>query len=209
MKLQLLRGLYDRAVQGLPVLGTPTEAARAFQTETSSLATAADRLTQRYVLLCGATGFACGLPGYLSMPLTIPANLAGVLLLQFHLGATLAVLAGRDPHDAAVRERVIGCIMDGRDAGPEATAAREHDREVADEEALGLLDRLGTKLGERGVRFIGEQAVQWAGRAARRSRRGTRSLPLLGGAVAGLADGYATREASRRVRRTFQIAHGV
>lgn len=209
MKLQLLRRLYDRAVQGLPVLGTPAEVAGRFQSETGSSATAADQLTQRYVMLCGATGFVCGLPGYMSMPLTIPANVAGVLLLQLHLGATLVVLAGRDPHDTAVREQVIGCIIDSHDEEPEGAGAHGGGHEAEKDEALGLLDRLGMKLGERGVRFIGEQAVQWVSRIARRSRRGARSLPLLGGAVAGVADGYATREASRRVRRAFLTAPNV
>ena len=207
MKIQLLRGLYDQAVEGLPVLGTPADMANQFRAETASSETAADQLTQRYMMLCGATGFVCGLPGYTSMPLTIPANVAGVLLLQFHLGATLAILAGRDPHDRAVRERVIDCVIDSHEEKEADTGVREEEHEsVEEDEVRGLLSRFGSKLGERGLRYIGEQATWLIRRAARHTGRGARSLPLLGGAVAGISDGYATREASRRVRRAFLTA---
>jgi hypothetical protein len=77
----LLRRLYDEALDGLPGLGLPEDAVRQAQAGSASRHATAEALLQRYTPLSGAAGFACGLPGYLSMPVTIPANLAGVAAL--------------------------------------------------------------------------------------------------------------------------------
>lgn len=200
MRVQMLRKIYDQAAGGLPLLGTPEEVAAHFRRETDAHGEAADHLIQRYVMLCGTTGFVLGLPGYVTMPVTVPTNVAGVLLLQFHLCAALAVLGGKDPQEASVRERSVGCVLGSHEEDGSRLGASDED------ETQGLLSRLGTKLGERGVRLLGEQATRWIGRAASQAGRGARSLPLLGGAVGGVADGYSTREVGRRAQRAFLSA---
>jgi hypothetical protein len=147
------------------------------------------------------------------MPLTIPSNVAGVLLIQFHLCATLAALGGRDPRAAEVRDEVIRCVMDDDGESDDRSRAERRrassdttpseDSEQSDREVSGLLGRVATKLGERGVRFIGEQATWWAYKAAHHARRGGRGLPLLGGAIGAVTDGVATQSIGRRARRAF------
>ena len=215
MHLQMLRTLYDRAVNGLPALGAPAEEAQRLH-QTLLPDEAADRLIHRAMLLSSATGFVCGMPGYLTMPITVPSNVAGVLLIQFHMCATIAALNDRDPHDAAVREHAIQCVLNSTDSdGAEesddkitARTERESKQEASDverseTEILGLLGRFTTKLGERGMRFIGEQAIRWAYRTARRTNRGSRSLPFLGGAIGAVTDGMDTQSVGKRARRVF------
>lgn len=214
MHLQMLRTLYDRAVDGLPVLGTPAEEAQRLK-QKMDLDEAADHLIYRAVLFSGATGFVCGLPGYLSMPLTIPSNVAGVLLVQFHMCAAIAALEGRAPRAASTRERAIQCVLDSDAAGhqqadtpnSETADGVEHGGEAHgsphEDEVTGLLGRVTTKLGERGLRFVGEQAIQWAYRAARRGNRGSRGIPLLGGAIGAITDGVETQSVGHRARRAF------
>lgn len=186
MRRSILRQLYDEALAGLPVLGTPHAAVRSARAESEGAA--ADVLVRRYALLGGTTGFLCGLPGYLTMPVTIPSNLAGIALLQLHLTAALAVLAGREPRDEAVRARCIACVL-GTDCDDASPASGEDERE-------GLMQRLAEKLGERGLRFASEQVVRLVS-------NGTRSLPLLGGAVGGVSDARSTWAVGQRARRAF------
>lgn len=200
MRQSLLHRLYDEALNGLPVLGPP-EAAAGHDRRGASSAEAAEALVQRYALLSGATGFACGLPGYLTMPVTIPSNLAGVTLLQLHLCAALAVLAGRDPHADDVRRQCIACVLDApspSEASSEASSG-EASRPEQDEEREGLLRRLAGKVGERGVRFAAEQVAGALTKSAR-------SLPLVGGAVSGMADARSTQAVGRRARQAFLLA---
>ena len=187
MRRSLLRQLYDEALEGLPILDTPEAAARRVQSDAALPREAARALVRRYVLLSGATGFLCGLPGYLSMPVTIPSNLAGVALLQLHLCATLAHLSGRDPADENVRRRCITCVLD---APAEATSPSP------DGEREGLMRRLVGKLGERGVRFASERVVS-------AMSKGARSLPLVGGAVSGISDARSTQAVGRRAQQAF------
>lgn len=217
MRIEALRRLYDRSAGSLPVLGSPQHVVEQIRRETDSTEEAAERITQHYTVLSSATGFVLGLPGYITMPITVPSNIAGVLLLQFHMCAAMAVLGGKDPQTDAVRERAIDCVLDGRDTEPEQleadTSRREPDDmddddafslEELNDETEGLLARLTTKLGERGIRFLGEQTVRWLGRtAANHAGKGARGLPLLGGVIGGLTDGYSTREIGQRARRAF------
>lgn len=183
MKNALFTTLYRRAVDGLPVLGTPADVVA--RLPEGSSAARAERLERLYVGLCSGTGFACGLPGYATMPLTVPANIASVALLQLHMCAAIALLDGRDLQDAGTREVCIDCVLDNLDHAPRR------------DETEGVLERVGTKIAERGVRFVSEQVPRWL------SRRGARSLPLVGGLVSGVADAYSTRRVGRAARQAF------
>ncbi|MCH7639364.1 MAG: hypothetical protein IH855_07875, partial [Bacteroidetes bacterium] len=95
----LLNQLYPKAVAGLPLLDTPEKLAASYLRHGASRARA-EAMIGRHIALSGLTGFVTGLGGWLSMPVTLPANLAGVALLQLHMAASCAVLAGRDLDDA-------------------------------------------------------------------------------------------------------------
>ncbi|MGI9174953.1 MAG: hypothetical protein ACR2GR_06510 [Rhodothermales bacterium] len=194
MRSTLLKPLYNKAVKGLPGLGTPAAAAQRALRKAGSPEAAADHLVPRYTSLCGATGFVSGLPGFLLLPVTLPANLAGVALLQLHMNATFAVLAGEDPHDSDVRDRAIACLLDKFDESGQNT----EDEEVA--------TRTSVKLAERAVRFATEQATRFAVKAARGvalSKVGARRLPLVGGFLSAGSDAYATTRIAQCARQTF------
>lgn len=188
MRTELSRTIYDEALDGLPLLGTPLEAATRHRQYALSAYDAAESLIRQYATLSGLTGFVCGLPGYMTMPVTIPTNIAGVLLLRAHLCAAVAVLGGRTPHDPSVREQCVACVLD-LDRSPEGTR----------DELSGWASLIASKMGERGVRFVGEHAVYWLSRAG----QGARSLPGLGGFVGGFFDAKTTGDVGRRAREVF------
>lgn len=181
----LLEPLYRQALGGLPGLGTPQEIGRRFQEGTATQGEAAHQLVQLYAALCGLTGFVCGLPGFLALPVTVPTNVAGVALLHLHMCAALAVLHGEDPTDPATRERCIRCVLGDMEAQAES------------DETKGVAERFGFKLAERGARFVAEQLVKRAtGQVVRR-------LPLLGGILGGASDTYATERVAKAARLAF------
>lgn len=187
MELDLLETLYDRAVGGLPVLGTPDQIAADFLSRAETPEEAAEELTAYYTGLCGAAGFLFGVPGLLFLPVTLPANIAAVALLQLHMVAALAVLDGRSLEAAVTRRRVIGCLLENWDNGS------KHSEE---EEAL---TRTGIKLSERVVRL----ALQGAVTGAALRQMGLRRLPVVGGLLGASTDAYVTREVGRRGRELF------
>jgi hypothetical protein len=193
MRASVLEPLYDQVLDGFPFLGTPADSAQRFGRASAN----GDDLVAWYVGLSGATGFVCGLPGLLMTPVTLPANVVGVAMLQLHLAAALAVRGGHDVHARAVRARCIHCLLEK----PEGASSTE------EEEVAG---RVGIKMVERGLRLVADAATTMAARSALRAagrhamrRLSQRGLPLVGGLIGGLSDGYATAYVGQRAQRAF------
>ncbi len=193
----VLDRLYPLALNGLPVLGTPQTLAADTAAVPGTLDDHVDAVVRRHLALSGATGFVGGLGGWLTLPVALPVNLAGVALVQLHMAATIAALAGRDPASPAVREAVLGCLVGVLPAD---------DERSADAEAV---DRVGLKLAERGVRFVVQTAVgaaTWGAKkvASRTARRTVlRGVPLVGGLIGGATDAYVTWQVARAARDAF------
>ena len=150
--------LYPRALAGLPGLGTPQEFAQGFRERPGTVRERAEQLVRRHVAASSAAGFVGGLGGILLMPVTVPANLTAVALVQLHMAASVAALAGRDPESPAVRNAVLACLVG-------ETPPEEDERAIEQE----TFDRVGLKLAERGLNALvtaGVGLVGWAGRQA-------------------------------------------
>lgn len=186
MNHSVLTRLYERGIQGLPLLGQPSALAERMNRESRD--DTVESTVGLYTLLCGSTGFLCGLPGYASMPLTVPANVGGVLLLQLHMTATLAEIYDHDVTEETTRDTCIRCVLEHRDVSTIPEGLEAFSR------------RLGVKMVERGVRFVSEQATWILG-----NQRRARSLPLVGGVAGGVSDGYATRQIANAAQRAFNL----
>ncbi|HYE95686.1 MAG TPA: hypothetical protein VD962_05720 [Rubricoccaceae bacterium] len=177
--------LYPRAVAGLPVLGTPEAMAAPFRHGDDPLRARAEEMIRAHLTAAASTGFASGLGGWITIPITLPANLVGVALIQLHLAASCAALAGRDLNDSATREAVVRCLL-LTDEGDERSAAAETEQ------------RVGVKLAERGLRWGAWKGLKWAG-----TRRLARYIPLAGGVVGAASDSYLTSVVARHTLDTF------
>lgn len=186
----LLNQLYPKAVAGLPLLDTPEKLAESYIRRGASRARA-EAMIGRHVALAGITGFATGLGGWLTMPITVPADLAGVALLQLHMAASSAVLAGRDLDDSETRAEVVACLL-----------KTDGDLNTEREETLS---RVTVKLAEKGVRSITKASFLWGAAAAGRRIGGriARGVPFLGGAIGAVSDAYNTRVVARHTLDTF------
>lgn len=176
--------LYSQALRDVPGMGTPAASAQTFLEDTDSPRAAADHVRRRYVVYCTMLGFTCGLPGYASAPVTVPTNIAGVFMLQLHMCAVIAVLGGGDPEEDEIREQSVQCVLDPSSNEPESAGW------------MGLVRRVSIKIGERGFRYAGEQAIRWVGRRSR-------ALPLVGGVIGGFSDLQSTQTVGRRATQLF------
>jgi len=196
----VLDRLYPRALDGLPGLGTPDEFAARFHDEADSPRERGEKLVRAHIALSSATGFASGLGGWLTLPITLPANIGGVALLQLHMAASVAALAGKQPSDGLVRSRVMECLI-GASPNPEEGPVRDAEQET--------IDRIGLKLAEKGLNtalsLVGS-AASWGARTAAKSvirRRILRGVPLVGGVIGAFSDGFTTRQVARNALDMF------
>lgn len=177
MNLPTLETLYDEAIRGIPILGTPQQAAARVQD--ASPRGKAKLLITLYTSLSSASGFILGLPGFYLLPLTVPTDLATSTILQLHLCATIAVVGGEDPADEMTRKRCLRCFSD-------------HAERANEDERQELLERTGIKFGERGIRLLAGTSARVGGK-----------LPILGGFLSAGSNGYYTDAIGRSARDEF------
>jgi hypothetical protein len=189
--------LYPRAMAGLPGLGTPEQFAVGFRAGPGTLRERGERLVRRHIAVSSAAGFLGGVGGIFLMPITLPTNLAAVALVQLHMAASVAALAGRDPRSPAVQDAVLTCLLGA--TPPDETRSTEQE----------TLDRLGLKLAERGLNTLftaGVGLVGWAGRQAATAlvkHRLVRGIPLVGGVLGAASDGYITSQVAKAALDSF------
>jgi uncharacterized protein (DUF697 family) len=188
-----LRRVLEVAIDGRGRLpGARAAASRQMQRHGGSPDGAIDGLIDFHVRLASAQGFVTNLGGVAALPVTLPANVAGVAVVQVRMVAALAHLRGYDLGDLRVRTALIMCLLGGEQVGrrivqgklptsPLAIATApvfdpELDRLVAEEVLSDLLARVGGKSLALSI---------------------TRRIPLVGGGVGAVMDGIATREIGR------------
>jgi uncharacterized protein (DUF697 family) len=146
-----------------------------------------DAIIDQHIRLAGVQGFLTSVGGLVTLPISLPANMTGLAVVQARMVAAIAALRGYDLSDPRVRTAVITCLL-GADGvtdrlkkaslptSPLAIATApvfdpELDRQVSTEVTAELVARVSGK--------------QMALAVARR-------VPLLGGAVGAGVDGWST-----------------
>src|ERR671913_855195 len=188
-----MRRVLELAIEGYGRLpGAKTVAAKHLQRHNGSVDAAIDSIIDAHVRLASAQGFVTNLGGIAAMAITVPANLAGVAVVQVRMVAAIAHLRGYDVNDNRVRTALVMCLLGGEQIAQRivegklptsqmtvATAPMfdSHlDRVVAEEVTTGLASRVGG----RNMALIV-----------------TKRVPLLGGGVGAVMDGYATQQVGK------------
>jgi hypothetical protein len=190
---------YDQATAAVPGLGSAADLAnRHMARRDGSPERAIDDLIAWQVRYAAAAGFVTNLGGLITMPVTIPANLASVLLIQTRMIAAIAILRGYQLDNQRVKTLAFLCL-----AGSAAA-------DVLQEISVGLGTRLSTRLVLRlsgGTlmkinRAVGARLLRRTG-AAGLVNLG-RIVPLAGGIVGGGFDALVTRGIGAAAKATFQ-----
>jgi len=199
----VLRQILEFAIEGNATIpGAKAAAAKSLQTRGEHEA-AVEWVIMQHVGLAGAQGFLTNLGGVLALPVSLPANLAGLAVVQMRMIAAIAHLRGYDVDDRRVRaaltlamlgeDEVRRQVAIGRVASTPMGVATAPvfdpslDRAVSERVFGGL----GTKVGVKQV------VVQVAKR-----------IPLVGGGVGAATDGYFTFALGQYARREFMRRRG-
>lgn len=188
---------YEKAVNGVPGLDTATDLADSYMREGGTPIEQVNSMIRWQNAKAGTSGFITGLGGLVTMPITVPANIASVLYVQLRMVAAIAHIGGRDVRDDKVVTLAYACLLGNeakdiiKDVGivvgsKLATKAIERiSREtiVAINQRVGF--RLLTKFGEKGVINLGK------------------AIPLVGGLISGTLDAVATNSIGNVARDVF------
>ncbi len=192
-----LRRVLELAIDGYGRLpGAKTHAARQLQRHGGSIDDAISSIVDFHVQLASAQGFVTNLGGVVSLPVAIPANLAGVAVVQVRMVAAIAHLRGYDLDDDRVRTALVMCLLGGEQIAKRIVEGKLHtspmavatapmfdpvlDRQVAEEVTAGLAARIGGKNLALVV---------------------TRRVPLLGGGIGAVMDAVATYQVGQYAKQ--------
>ena len=187
----------SRAIHGVgPLPGAAAAADKQLQEQRGDVDAAIHEVIENHVRYAGMQGFATNLGGLVTAAVTIPANIAGLAMLQCRMVAGIGHLRGYDLSDPRVHNAVLTCML-GEDtvrslvrkrklpAPPMAIAtAPAHDPRLDKVIAAEVTSELLTKVaGKRVVTTVG------------------RRVPVVGGLVGAGADGFATWKIGRYADR--------
>jgi hypothetical protein len=168
--------------------------------ERDDIEKAIKRLILESVEAASVNGFVTGLGGFIAMPLTVPANMAGALIINARLAAAIAYLRGYDPKDPHVRT-VATLIAVGSNAQQIAAAI---GIKVGEKVAMQAIKQLPIQL----IREINKKAgfMLLAKYGSKRSVVTlAKGVPLVGGVIGGTVDATMTSVVGRTAKAMFPI----
>ncbi|MFT6787369.1 MAG: hypothetical protein ACJAVX_000713 [Pseudoalteromonas rhizosphaerae] len=195
--MQVLEWSYEKAINGVAGLDSASELAQSYIKSSASRNDQANSLIRWQNTKAGTSGFLTGLGGIITMPVTIPANVASVIFVQMRMIAAIAHIGGHDIRDDRVKALVYACLTGnaakdilkdiGIVAGTKLTTSAIKNISgktiVAINQKVGF--RLVTKFGEKGVINLGK------------------AVPFVGGIIGATFDSVATNTIGNIARDTF------
>lgn len=190
----------DGAINGVSRLpGAASAADSALTKHHGNAERSIHHLIERHVRYAGAQGMLTNIGGLTTLAVMIPANLAGLALIECRLIAAILHLRGYDLEDPRTRAAILACLL-----GPDALAT-----EIKKKRVPGGPNELLTAVGvdpELTTRLANAVASELITRATgtRMATTVGRRVPILGGAIGASSDGYATWKLGRYVDREIQ-----
>jgi uncharacterized protein (DUF697 family) len=189
-----------RAIDGVgPLSGAVQAADKVLSEQLGDVDKAIHEVIEDHVRFAAGQGFATNLGGLVTAAFTIPANIAGLALLQCRMVACIAHLRGYDLADQRVRNAVLACIL-GEDSTKALVRKKKlpstpmglataptHDPHLDSVIAAEVTSELLTKVaGKRIATTVG------------------RRVPVLGGVFGASTDAYATWQVGRYADRELR-----
>ena len=143
------------------------------------------------------TGFVTGLGGGLTLPITLSANLVGVLATQLRMITGIACLGGYDVHDNQVRTMCYVCLC-GNSAGKilknvGVQASNKTAQSTLKRLPFSVIKRINQTVGHRLVTKFGATGLINLGKV----------IPVAGGVVGAGFDGVTTKIIGSVAHKTF------
>ena len=189
----------ERAIRGVgPLDGAAMAAEKQLDENKGNMDAAIKEIIENHVRLAGAQGFLTNMGGLVTMPVAVPANIAGLALIQCRMVAAIAHLRGYDLADKRTRNAILACLLGEEQmlslikkkkmpGTPMALAtAPVYDPHLSTVMANEVASELVT-------RVAGKRIAYTVGRR----------VPIVGGLVGAGTDGFATWRIGRYVDREF------
>lgn len=197
--MNVLDKCYDASMKGLPGAPSSTDLAFEYLEKYKDSEIAAQKLINAQIAKCTTSGFLTSLGGLITLPVSIPANVASVIYVQMRMIAALAVMGGFDPQDDEVQTLVYVCLA-GMSLGDicKQTGIKFTNKlttSIIKKIPGTVLTKINQKVGFRFVTKFGTKGIINLGKA----------VPIVGGIVGGGLDFVGTKTIANKAYNVFVL----
>lgn len=194
----MLNACYEKSLNGINKVSPPIEDfANDYLKKEKDKEKAVKAMLKNQILKCTTSGFITGFGGFITMPVTIPANAGSVLYVQMRMIACTAYLAGYDLKSDQVQTFVYACLAGVSVNEVIKQAGVKLGVKLATKTIEKIPGKVLTKINQKiGFRFItkfGEKGIVNLGKA----------VPGVGAVVSGGLDYAETKLIADRAYKMF------
>lgn len=196
--MKALDWAYGKAIaQSLPGIESSFTLSEDYLKQSGSLEERVDSLIRWQNAKAAAFGFAAGLGGFVTIPVSIPANIASVLFVQVRMIAAIAIMNGYDVRDDRVKTMIFACMC--------GAAGSDILKSVGIEMGTKFLNHVLQKLSQETIQKINNAVglrllSRFAGIGALNVGK---AVPLIGAVIGGTFDGVTTNIIGTVAKKTF------
>lgn len=195
---EVLDWTYDKAVQGIPGMGSAIDLAEDYMTGSGTIEDKINSLIRWQNTKAGSAGFVAGLGGLITLPVALPANIASTIYIQIRMVAAVAHMAGHDVKHDKVKTLIYLCLLGNsmnevaKDFG--ITFGTKFATSYIEKNVTGAaLTRINKAVGFRLVTKFGSKGLINLGKV----------VPVIGGVIGGGLDAFTTNIVGNQARNTF------
>lgn len=109
--MKILDSCYEKCLNGIPKVSLNVEEmANDYLKKHKTKEAACEAMLRNQVTKCTTSGFITGFGGFITMPVTLPANVTSVIYVQMRMIACTAYMAGFDLHSDQTQTFVYACL---------------------------------------------------------------------------------------------------
>lgn len=197
--LQILDSIYEKCLDGIPKVSKPVEElANDYIKKYGRTDKAINKLVRNQLSKNSLNGFVTGFGGFITLPVTLPANMTSVIYVQMRMIAAIATIRGFDLNDDEVQTFVYACLV-----GTSVTdLLKKSGIQVGNKIALNTVKKIpGTvfiKINQKmGFRFITKAGTKGTINL-------TKSVPIVGAGVGATFDYTTTWAIAKRAKKVFE-----
>ena len=202
---ELLDWTYDKAVQGIPGMGSAIDLAEDYMTGPGTTEDKINSLIRWQNTKAGSAGFVAGLGGLITLPVALPVNIASLVYVHIRMVAAIAHMTGHDLKHDKVKALIYLCLLGSsmnevaKDFG--ITFGTNFATSYIEKNITGVAlnkikravgFRLVTKFATKGLINLGRVVPVLGG-----------VVPVLGGVICGGFDVFTTNIVGNQARKTF------
>ena len=198
--MKFLNSCYEKCLSGLPMVSQNVEdMAGDYLKKYDTKEKACGSMLKNQITKCTTSGIVTGFGGFITMPVTIPANMGSVIYMQMRMIACTAYMAGYDLNSDQTQTFVYACLAGVAVNGLLKQAGIQFGVKFANGVIKKIPGKVLTKINQRvGFRFItkfGSKGIVNLGKM----------LPGVGAIVGGGLDLVETKVIADRAYKWFMI----